>query len=718
MTKKLFSIFLSLALVFSMCILATGCGKTDESYAVPDELTAMYDAYIDSIDTDWGNELATELSTNPDFFSTEDLGGRNAGSEAEHNTAEYLESVMSDIGLTDVEKAAAKCDLFDARGASFTADGKEYSVYSYESNGTDEDGITAEILYLGEGTAADYENVDVKDKLVLVEVNQRDNWWVTYPMLEAEHQGAAGVLVAQNGGFSEVADDALNANDICAPLSIPTVSISAADSKELQAKIKEGKTEGTLVVNNITGRDEGTTYNVMGKIKGKDSSHQIMFGAHYDCHYFGFQDDNCAVAEVLAIAKAMIDSGYTPENDIVFCLHGAEEWGAYDTQYDWTVGAWEMINSIHPEWAGKTLAFLNFELPAYKFAEYAYSNSAPAFYNMIDFYTNTYPLSGDKSIYSEGVKTAGYQTYTYSDDFSYYIAGVPCIINGFLLQEDQENVHDFYLKYYHTNYDKPDIWDGDVFKFNAEYYGAMSMYIDQMPALYLDFTGDFDRITDAFDKDLLTEYDVDADTYEANLNAMGEAAEANAAKVKEINDGYIQAWIDGDSDTMEALKADGKELTDKNLEAFKFVSEAFLSTMYEKPVVPHEASQININAMNKVLECLDEGDINTAVDEYVWTVNNVLEYYNWFFSPEVIEIQDKCLWNKAENMYWGTDPSFVKADVAEASISLYNKYDTKEDTSKEQKIYKKAIKDQAEVMVKYANKEIKDLKTLADMLAL
>ena len=69
-------------------------------------------------------------------------------------------------------------------------------------------------------------------------------------------------------------------------------------------------------------------------------------------------------------------------------------------------------------------------------------------------------------------------------------------------------------------------------------------------------------------------------------------------------------------------------------------------------------------------------------------------------------------------MYWGTDPSFVKADVAEASISLYNKYDTKEDTSKEQKIYKKAIKDQAEVMVKYANKEIKDLKTLADMLAL
>ena len=27
------------------------------------------------------------------------------------------------------------------------------------------------------------------------------------------------------------------------------------------------------------------------------------------------------------MAKAMVESGYTPENDIVFCLHGAEEWG-------------------------------------------------------------------------------------------------------------------------------------------------------------------------------------------------------------------------------------------------------------------------------------------------------------------------------------------------------------------------------------------------------
>ena len=42
---------------------------------------------------------------------------------------------------------------------------------------------------------------------------------------------------------------------------------------------------------------------------------------------------------------------------------GSEEWGAANTEYDWTTGAWEMINTVHPEWAQKTIAMLNFELP-------------------------------------------------------------------------------------------------------------------------------------------------------------------------------------------------------------------------------------------------------------------------------------------------------------------------------------------------------------------
>ena len=112
-------------------------------------------------------------------------------------------------------------------------------------------------------------------------------------------------------------------------------------------------------------------------------------------------------------AKAMLDSGFEPENDIVFCLHGAEEWGSSYTQFDWTVGAWEMINTLHPEWVGKTLAFLNFELPAYEFATYTTTYSAPEMISLMRDYTTRYPYAPkQQGCFPDGVLTEGYQTYT------------------------------------------------------------------------------------------------------------------------------------------------------------------------------------------------------------------------------------------------------------------------------------------------------------------
>ena len=69
------------------------------------------------------------------------------------------------------------------------------------------------------------------------------------------------------------------------------------------------------------------------------------------------------------------------------------EWGASYSQFDWTVGAWEMINHVHPEWVGKTLAFINFELPAYEFDTYTTTYSAPEMFAMLDYFANDYAYS-------------------------------------------------------------------------------------------------------------------------------------------------------------------------------------------------------------------------------------------------------------------------------------------------------------------------------------
>lgn len=705
------------ALLLSLSLLLSGCGQSQTT--TPPSLKEEYDAFMEAVSPDYAYNIALELTTNPEFFNSE-LGGRTAGSDAEHAAADYLAGVMEEIGLSNVEKVAAPCDRWQFNGASFTVDGKEYPVYSYATASTPPEGITAEVVYAGKGTMWDYEDLDVEGKIVLVDVDQRADWWVTYPMLEADFQGAAAILAANVGGFSQVADDALNCQDICGPTSIPTLSIGLADSQELQNKMKEGPVTATLVVDNEVEIDAGTTYNIMGVLKGKSSDHQILVGGHYDVHFWGFQDDNCAVGLVLSMAKAMIDSGYQPENDIVFCLHGAEEWGSSYTQYDWTVDAWEMINSVHPDWVGKTLAFLNFELPAYEFDTYTSTYSAPEMYAMLDYYANEYPYSPDpEGCFPDGVLTEGYQTYTYSDDFSYYAAGVPSTVNGFLLQKDMENVFPFYVDIYHSQYDTPDTYNEAVMDFNIRYYGALAMYIDQTPALYLDFTAQYDRILASIDEEAMAAAGVDMAAFHTALEELNTAAQAMTERVKALNRDYLKAREDGDSAAMEKLWAEGKELTAQNLQAFEFAQKNLLGLMYERPIVPHEAPQENIQLCQDIIACLEQGDVVTVVDELAWTVNNVLEYYAMYFSPEVIAIQDDMHWGEGnqDNLYWGTGINFTKADVDAATRSLYQRYDEQGgDFSQEIAVYEAAIQAQTELLKELGTKEIGAMEQLAQLL--
>ena len=718
MKRSLTALFLGLTMLLTACSQTQAPAASASASASP-TLQELYDSYISAVSPDFAYDVALELTTNPSFFNS-DLGGRNSGSDAEHAAADYLAGVMEDIGLTDVEKVAAQCDRWQFNGASFTVDGKDYDVYSYAAASTPAEGITAEVVYAGKGTMWDYEDLDVTGKIVLIDIDQRNDWWITYPMLEAEHQGAAAVLAANVGGYAQIAEDALNSQDICGPANIPTLSISVADSREIREKLAAGPVTATLTVDNEVDIDAGTTYNVTGVLKGKSSDHQILVGGHYDAHFWGFQDDNCAVGLVLAMAKAMIDAGYQPENDIVFCLHGAEEWGSSYTQYDWTVGAWEMINHVHPEWVGKTLSFINFELPAYEFDTYTSTYSAPEMFTMLDYFANEYDYSPDPvGCFPDGVLTGGYQTYTYSDDFSYYAAGVPSTVNGFLLQEDMETVFPFYENIYHSQYDNPDTYNEAVMNFNIQYYGALAMYVDQTPALYLDFTAQYDRVLEAMDEELMAEAGVDVSAFQDALEALNTAARAMKEQVETVNSGYRQAREENDAETMAALWDQGRQLTDQNLEAFRYAQKHLLGLMYERPIVPHEAPQENIQLCRAIIACLETGDAAAAVDEYAWTVNNVLEWYAMYFSPEVIAVQDDMLWGEGnqDNLYWGTDIGFTKADVDAATRSLFVRYDEEGgDFREEIAVYEAAVEAQMEILRELGDQETAAMTELATLL--
>jgi len=715
--KKISLIIAMMMVLSSFGIVLGGCGGAEEQAE-----DTMYSDFLSRVDTGYAYDLAVELSESEDLADSA-MGTRTSGSDAEHRTAERLQAEMESIGLTDVQMYEADVDKWQFNGASVKLDegDTEIQLHSYATAATPEEGIDAEIVYVGEGTAADYEGIDISGKIALFDVNQRDNWWVTYPMLEAEHQGAIAALACSNEGFSEISDDAYNANDICGPISIPTTSITVKDAQVIKDKIEEGnEVTAHLEVNNVV-EEGGTTYNVVGKIEGKSPGDEMVaFGAHYDKYFSGFQDNCCAVGASFAIAKAMIEAGYEPENDIIFIMHGAEEWGASGTQYDWTTGAWRQIFEIKPEWQGKIRAFINFELPAYEFADYTSVYSVPELYTMIDKFVNDEPSPKPEGVFKDGIKTEGYQSYTYSDDFSYYTAGVPSTVNGFLLQEDMETVFDFYKNYYHTDYDNKDTYNDDVMKFTIDFYGAFGIYIDKQPALELDYTNQYDILKASLDEDIAKEAGADYDEFMSAVEEYGKAAEAAYEKTKDINDRYWEAVAgDASADELGAIREEGKAANELTLGIFKTTVDELLGLIYETPIVPHQSPQESIDLINQTVAFLEDGDVVSAVDETAWQINGVNEWYAMFFSPEVTDQFYDMFYsvNNEDNQFWGTKKQFVWANVEEATRSITDKYEeTNPDLSKEIAIYKKALDEQKPELVKLVKQEIKSIYGLSERL--
>ena len=78
-------------------------------------------------------------------------------------------------------------------------------------------------------------------KLVLIDINQRDEWWINFPVYQARLKGAAALIAVQEQGYGEINDTALNAQDIAGPADAPAFSMSRADAGVLKACHGEGK---------------------------------------------------------------------------------------------------------------------------------------------------------------------------------------------------------------------------------------------------------------------------------------------------------------------------------------------------------------------------------------------------------------------------------------------------------------------------------------------
>ena len=713
MKRKGLALILALTVTVVMCF--TACGNSGVSIDSDLSMAADVEKYVNAIDIEYTYNLTEKLAYDEEYWDCE-LGWRTAGSDAEHRCADFLAEEMKKIGLTDIEKIPTKVDKFQFNDSSLTVDGTEIDLTpaAYQCSGTDKDGITAEIVNVGTGFEADYKDLDVKDKIVIAKVDQWNEAWINGYIRQAHEKGAAALVSYANSGYGELNEDTANVQDICCADLIPTVAISYNQAQDILKAIEAGNSKATLMVDAEFEPDKGTSYNVVGYIKGKSSDQQIMLSGHYDKYWYGFQDDCAAIGMDFTIAKAMIDSGYVPENDIAVVAHGAEEWGSTDAQFDWTTGAWGMIHTEKPEWAKKTIAMLNCELPAFEPQDKTLRVSC-----VPEFATMSTKLIKDSGL----VATAGLEIDAESvdasnmeDGVSYRWHGVPYFINSF---GDEK----FICQRYHTIDDSKETWSEETMLGNLYWFGAYAIYIDKTPALELDMTQTCDRLENNLNEELAKEADVDTESYKAALADMRTAAEEYNRKISEINTAYEEAVAAGD-DT-EAIRAEGIELNKTTLKVFAAIQKEFMESSPEDIAYGHPTINSNAEILKSAIAGLEKkelyNDDETGALDVLYNLNGGIEYKYYLFgvkpSDDIIKKYDQ-KYISTDKTYWGTDAMPPVIYTGETTHMLAKAAEAEKDIDYKAAaaVYKKALDDTLKNIRLYADREIKDMAKITKLM--
>lgn len=610
--------------------------------------------YIASLDIEASYNLAKQMEA---YRTNPVLGYRPAGSKAEFETGEMLKSYMEDLGLSNVRKDEIKVDGWEFEKAVLAyadaaGERQEVQLGAYQTDFVTKGAETFQVVYVGKGGEKDYADKDVTGKIVLAEINQRDEWWINFPVYQAHEKGAKALIAVQIGGYGQVDEKALNAQDIAGPPEAAAFSMSFEDSEKLKACLDEkGEITVTLDASSRVMRDV-STYNILGEIPGRRSDRMILLSAHYDSYFSGFQDDNTAVAMMLGIARAFIKMGYQPENTWVFCAMAAEEWGIADSKYDWSTGAYAEVFNVHPEWAGKVIGDFNFELPALSNGNL---DGIRCTYEYKDFFEDTLKtLPALSPAYPEGVLVSA-PIETWSDDFSVAISGIPSMVNEF-------SAGSFMTTHYHSQYDSDAYYNEAAYRFHHELYGLLLMHLDSQSVAPLNFAEVFEQASASLDVLMCQK---SGSRVTALLNLLGqteEVAEEVYDRIYDIN----EAGVDSEQ---------CHEAENILLKVFKMAQDKYVRLTWEDAVVfPQEAAQNNLRYLKKAIRALKRKipDAEAAFEALYEIDNNA---YAFQFSKQVYErFTDYVLDQNSDRLQWGRGRIVHHENLYDLVAQLMDKY--------------------------------------------
>ncbi|MCQ2546512.1 MAG: M20/M25/M40 family metallo-hydrolase [Clostridia bacterium] len=697
MKKKILAILLSFVFAFTMFGL-TGCGGSEEAAEPAEEggesgYGEVYDAFAGAVDMDFVKDFNQKIS---EFGDDEIIGMRSAASPAETETAEYVKATMEDIGLQNVTMDDATVDGWTFNGASITfknAKGKEVTANlgGYQTT-IQADNEEVELVYVGRGTEADYNGIDVKGKLVLFEINQEEDWWINYPAVQAKNKGAlCAIAMREMVDMGDDTGDRIGVQDICGPADAPALAISNKDCKALKRAIKkygDGSIEASIKVkfnadSKVT--ENATSHNVWGEIPGKTPETIFVF-SHMDGYFHSAYDDAQGCGISMGIAKALIDSDYVPDKTIRFCFHGAEEWGREGSEYDWSVGAYEEIVNNHPDWVDGGFCIVNNDGGyTVEGAEYKGINCAPELKKFVKSSVGEMNKAG-KFEWSYNPPSTG------TEDFMWARKGIPAIVCA---DGDATNYDD---RAYHSSYDSWEYTplDEEGYQELVNTFGKLVIDLDACNVRPMNFTArikEFENSLsedagDQFDETLAKAYDA-ADAFSAKIDEVEKSGDKDAAVElnKEIQEVYLAF-----EDSLVGLDFMDVNCEDRNL-------------MYQE----------NLECINGAIKALKKGNIQEAYDDWISGID--WAWYDMMFDEETCDYMENQLFEKRDDTWGEGMIEFPHADTRALVDSLKLKYDDEnEDVSEEIEMLKTLKAEQTNYLNEIYASELEGLDKAAELM--
>jgi hypothetical protein len=323
---------------------------------------------------------------------------RRIGTQSAHEIEDFLVNKFKELGLESVKKEPIDVINWSATNWKLTVSSEKEKIeipcfYVLNTGFTQENGITAPLIYVGTGTEKDFKKIDVKDKIVIADIecpslplgkliklaklyyvsdptnsfDETTELILTFVLSNlppqaiggkrredsvywrAYDRGALGLILILRDYPSNINSHWGPYDGVMKP--IPALYIGKYDGIKIRELVKKEEARGTLILEGV--KEPSFAHNIWGILPG-NSEDMIMISSHHDSAFKGASEDGTGVAMVLAQLRAW---SKVPEverpKSLLFCLTAGHLYGG--------IGAEEFAHKYRDTILKNVLVDLNLE---------------------------------------------------------------------------------------------------------------------------------------------------------------------------------------------------------------------------------------------------------------------------------------------------------------------------------------------------------------------